>query len=493
MTEKELFKELQGMHERVASNPLAKPEHWMDLRRRYTEALNALPDHPIALFGLGTVCMQLGDSGEAIALINRCMDRGGQGASPWLNLGAAWKVNHNDEKARQCYFRAIEAAERDKESTEESRKTDLSHAYHGMASLYINAGEPDTCIYWCEKALRQRPGDRFALWNKGLAHLERGDWAEGFRLYDEAGFVSSNNKVMERKLKTYGGLPRWNGEPGKTVICYGEQGVGDEIMFASMIPDLMKETRVILDVDKRIPRILERSFPDAAGIYPTSSIDDPFPWVADHDRETLCWFPMGSLGMRYRKRKEDFPKTSYLKADPALQNKWRDILAKYANGDLKVGISWAGGLKKTRADMRSTRLREWEAILKIPGTSFFSLQYHPWAADECADVGRTLNKPIHHWGDMIANWDEMAAFVSELDLVITVNTSLHHLTGALGTEQWCLTPKFVAWRYGCSGDSPWYGNCTMYRQQKPTIWMPVIEKVAKDLRERVAKPLKAVA
>jgi tetratricopeptide (TPR) repeat protein len=496
MSPDELFKQIQTLHQQVAANPLSKPEDWENLRRSYSMALSAMPDHPIALFGLGTVYMQIGEAGAAIAFLHRCMEKGGKGASPWLNLGAAWKVDHNDDQARECYHKAVEQTEiefRQKSIDETVHKQDLTHAYHGMASLYINAGEPDLCIHWCDKALAIDPKERFALWNKGLAHLERGDWAEGFRLYDEAGFIAEGRKPMERKLKTYGGLPKWNGEPGKTVICYGEQGVGDEIMFASMIPDLMKEAKVILDVDKRIPNILRRSFPAAVGIHDTSSIDDPFPWLdayktAGHD---LCWFPMGSLGKRYRKRASDFPKTPYLIADPECRQRWSSILESFKG--LKIGISWAGGLKKTRTDMRSMRLKEWEPILTTPGAHFFSLQYHSTAADECADVGRNLNVPIHHWGDMIRNWDEMAAFVSEMDLIITVNTSLHHLAGALGTEQWCLTPKMVAWRYGVSGPSPWYGNCTMYRQKKSKEWKPVVEKAAHDLRSKVQVKMIEVA
>jgi tetratricopeptide (TPR) repeat protein len=483
MTPEDLFRNLQALHQAVASNPLSQAADWENLKAKYSLALSKMPDHPVALFGLGTLFMQLGDSGLAIALLNRCMEKGGKGASPWINLGAAWKVDHNDDEAAKCYHKAIEAAETDEFITEEQKLLDMNHAYHGMASLYINAGQPDLCIHWCNKALKIKPDDRYALWNKGLALLERGDWEEGFRLYDEAGFRTDGNKPMERKRKTYGGLPKWEGEPGKTVICYGEQGVGDEIMFASMLPDLMKEAKVILDVDKRIPQLLRRSFPEAVAVYDTSSIDDPFPWIKNHEGDDLCYFPMGSLGKRYRKRASDFPKTPYLVADPVRVERWRNLLEAFKG--LKVGISWAGGLKKTRADMRSMRLKEWRDILSIPGAHFFSLQYHKEAADEVAEVGRGLNIPIMHYGDMIEDWEERSAFVTELDLIITVNTSLHHLVGGLGVKQWCLTPKYVAWRYGQTGDSPWYGNCKMYRQKKPGEWKPVLDKVAHDLRNLV--------
>lgn len=472
-----LAKELMEIQRRFIGDIHTTNQQWTSLEMRALQALNRWPEHPAFLFMLGTLYMLRDKSGLAIALLYQCMERGAVGTSPWLNLGHAYKVEHKDEKASQCYMKALAEANKSNDPVEKAKET--GHVYHGLCSLYVNAGMPDLVMHWGKKALAITPNDRFALWNMGLAHLEKGEFKEGFGLYDSAGFINDGQKPMERKLKTYGGLPKWNREPGKTVICYGEQGVGDEIMFASMLPDLFKETKVILDIDKRIEKILQRSFPEAVAIYPTSSVDDPFPWIKDHKDADLCYFPMGSLGHLYRSKKEDFPKVPYFEADPVLREKWRDILAPHKG--LKVGISYAGGLKKTRFDMRSIPLTQFKDILKTDEVQWFSLQYHPWSADEASAVGQETDIPVHHWTDMVGSYDETAAFLKELDLVITVNTSLHHLAGALGVKQWCLCPVKIAWRYGISGPSPWYGNCTMYRQKKDNDWSHVLQKVKTDL------------
>jgi hypothetical protein len=125
-------------------------------------------------------------------------------------------------------------------------------------------------------------------------------------------------------------------------------------------------------------------------------------------------------------------------------------------------------------------------VLETKGVNFISLQYHPWAAAECANIGSKLGVPIYHWGDAIAQYEDTAGLLMNLDLVITVNTSLHHLAGSLGVRQWCMTPVMCAWRYGVSGPSPWYGNCEMYRQKNDGDWKHVISRAAADLAKMEA-------
>jgi hypothetical protein len=252
-----------------------------------------------------------------------------------------------------------------------------------------------------------------------------------------------------------------------TIVCYGEQGIGDEIMFFSMLPDLMRDCRVIIECDPRLESMVRRSFPQAMAVYPTSAVDAPFTWL---DRHPDCthFVPCGSLGRYYRKRDADFSRQSYLTPDPArVERWWRELPARKGP---RVALSWAGGLKKTRFDKRSMPLDQLEPLLAVPNVEFFSLQYHPWAADECARVGAELGVPIHHWGDVIADYEESAAFLQHMDLVVSVNTSLVHLAGALGVPTLCLTPKYVAWRYGVAGPNPWYGSVDMLRQAKDDDW-----------------------
>lgn len=476
----EVIADLQSEHMALTKTGETDPKRWADLEARYLHWLNKFPDRPELLFQLGTFYMQQDKRGLAIALIERSVKCGALGAGPYLNVAAAYKQDHNDEKALEYYRLAL--AESEKHPPEGPVNKDKAFALHGIGSLYVNAGQPALCKLWSERALAVDPDDRHAMWNKGLAHLELGEWEEGFRIYDEAGFDTGGLMPTERKLKTYGGLPKWDGTPGKTVVTYGEQGVGDEIMFCSMIPDLMKDCKVIIDCDKRIEKMLKRSFPEVEAVYPTSDVNAPFPWKADHQID--AYVPMGSLGRHYRKKAADFPKVAYLKADPEKIDIWGQHLATLPKG-LNVGISWAGGLRKTRFDKRTIPLDHMQPLLETKGVNFISLQYHRWAADEVARVGSRLGVPIYHWGDAIADYEDTAGLLMNLDLVITVNTSLHHLSGALGVKQWCLTPVMCAWRYGVQGPSPFYGNCEMYRQKKDGEWKGVIRRAADDLAKMV--------
>lgn len=471
--------------ETILGSPKEDQRRISNLEQAIAHLLNAAPDFGKAQFVAGLFYMRMGNSGIAVNLLRRSIECGGLGPAPWLNLGVSYKNEHDDKMAAECYKKAAEIAKQDDDQFTHEH---LVHAYHGLAGLYINAGTPNMCIHWAEKALALEPTNRFALWNKGLAHLELGEWEEGFRLYDEAGFVATALKPMERKLKTYGGLPKWDGTPGQTVICYGEQGIGDEIMFASMLPDLMQRAKVIIDCDKRLDKLFRRSFPDAVAVYPTSDVDAPFPWIKDHKVD--AYVPMGTLGKWFRKKDSDFPRTPFLVSDDALRTKWREALGRFDG--LKVGISYTGGFKKTRQDKRTLELAAWEPILNVPGCHFFSLQYQPFGADEAAMVGGKLGVPIHHWQDVIDDYNETAAFVKELDLVISVNTSLIHLCGALGVPTLCLTPKYVAWRYGIKGPNPFYGSVEMLRQSKDDDWVPVIKK-ARQIVEKRAERLKAAA
>jgi len=485
-----MLSQLQAVHKKLSAAPpnKVKAQDWIELENRYHLLLNINPLDPRPIFALGTLMMQMDKPGLAINLLHRAMACGAIGASPWLNMAAAWKVEHKDADAKACYLKAIEEGEKVPIRDGTGKPVELLSAYHGLASLYINAGTPDECIKWADKALAIEPNERFAGWNKALALLEKGEWAAGFDGYDKFGFIASDLRPMERKLKTYG-LPMWDGTPGKTVVITGEQGIGDEVMFASIIPDLLKQCKVIIDCDKRLVNLFKRAFPDAEAVYGTSGIDEPTPWLADHKAEACC--PMGSLGRFYRRGVGDFPKTRFLTADPAKADRWRAELSSFDG--LKVGISWAGGLKKTRFDQRTIVLDEWKDVLQTPGISWFSLQYHDWSPDQAALFGDKFGVPIHHWHDMIKNYDDTAAFISELDLVITVNTSLHHLAGALGVRQWCLCPKFIAWRYGISGPSPWYGNCRMLRQKEAGKWAPVMTVVKRKLDRILKQPMREAA
>lgn len=448
---------------------LSKRGEWAKAEGIYQALFSAYGPRPELFQALGTISSQKGFTGLGAFLLENGIARGYRRFEAFHNLGNAYRADNRAEQAEKAFDAALEHSE-----TDQQRADSLV----AKACMYVNAGEPERCIELCSRALEYVPDHRFALWNRGIAYLEIGNWIEGFRAYDQAGFREDGGKAAERKLRTYGGRPEWF--PSKktkdsTVVVYGEQGIGDELMFASMIPDLIERSgRVIIDCDTRLKAMFERSFPDCT-IY-TTSAEDPT-WIKDDPPDYRI--AMGSLGRWFRKRDEDFPKTPYIKADPEKVAYWKGELDKLPGR--KIGISWVGGSKLTRTDLRSIPLPLWRPMAEAPDVTLVSLQYHKWAAQECASMGTVWERPIHHWQDAIDDYDETAALVSALDLVVTVNTSVVHLCGSLGVRTWCLTPYGAAWRYGLKGPNPFYGSVEMYRQEKDQPWHEVIERVASDL------------
>jgi hypothetical protein len=190
----------------------------------------------------------------------------------------------------------------------------------------------------------------------------------------------------------------------------------------------------------------------------------------------------GSLPGHFRRTAADFPRhDGYLVPDPQRVAWWKRRVGGGSNGP-RIGLSWRGGTSQTRTSLRTLRLQELAPLLRIPGASFVSLQYGPSTADEVAALARDHGMPIVHFPEAIADYDETAALVCALDMVVTVCTSLVHLTGALGQKALVLTPAVAEWRYGIAGDDmPWYPSVRLVRQAPGEPWMEVVERATEDL------------
>jgi hypothetical protein len=190
---------------------------------------------------------------------------------------------------------------------------------------------------------------------------------------------------------------------------------------------------------------------------------------------------IGSLPAQFRQRESDFPRrAAYLRADPARVDDWNMRLAALGPG-LKIGISWAGGTPSTRGAGRSVPLAEWLPVLRQPACHFVNLQYGK-ARDELAAFADAHSLACHDWRAAIENYEETAALVSALDLVITVQTALAHLAGALGKPVWVMVPAACEWRYGERAETmPWYSAARLLRQPGCGEWRPVILRAAEDV------------
>src|ERR1700744_1251788 len=288
---------------------------------------------------------------------------------------------------------------------------------------------------------------------------------EGFRRYD-IGF-----KAGTRAHRTYEGVKPYQFTgyqeiAGKTVIVWGDQGIGDEIMFASCIPDLIKDAkRVIFDCHPRLVSLFERSFGiECHGTRKTQMMDWHLASSADVS------IPLSSLATIYRSQGK-FPGKPYLTREGI----------NYGHTG-RIGVAWAGGIAQTRADLRSIELDDLSPLLHL-NTEWHSLQYKDNAAQELAKFEEKTGIHVKHYPGHVQceNYAKTASYLKSLDLVITVCTSIVHLAGALGVPCWCLVPSKPAWRYGNSGVSmPWYDSVRLFRQ-KDGDWPSLINEVKEAL------------
>lgn len=473
-------------------------KNYAEAERLYLSLLNRYPNQPYILFMLGTMYAEIEQHGLAIVMLERAISRGASGAGPWMNLGNAWKRENRYEEALKCYETAAEQPDGG------------ATVWTNLATLYVNEGQPEKAVEFSERALGINPDDDVAHYNRSIAWLELGRFEDGFRDYHAFGVRESNRR--RRKDRGYVDsrgreVPMWDGSPGTVdakaaLVIYGEQGIGDEVMFASCIPDVVdpsatrieevgscRPQNVFIECDARLADLFRRSFPWAT-VYGTTTDKEPPAWPAEHEIDARI--PMGSLPMFYRKDRADFPGVSWLIWDPVGHFKWRVTLDNHLPPHrLKVGLLWIAGRKETRVELRSMDLSAWQPILDVPGCAFVSLQPTTGALEEATAHN------VKHWPEAVCrshdfsqSYDDTAAMLSALDLFICVNSSATHLAGGLGVECWTLTPSKPSWPFGlpewCGDEFVWAKSVRQFRQRPDEPdWAPTIQRVAAALRERV--------
>jgi len=368
---------------------------------------------------------------------------------------------------------------------------------NNLGTLWINEGKPADALRILNGAIALKANHAQAHWNRSLALLELGKFAEGWAEYDW-GLTAKVRMDRSYHHPESPPIPFWTGEKGKKIVVFGEQGIGDELLFMSCLPDLLRDSElVVVDCHKKLQRLLSSSFPSVL-FYPTRE-DEKITWAVLPDRTSRYGFDnkiaAGSLPRYYRNNPIDFPGTAFLKPTDAVVERWRAKVAELPRRPT-VGISWIGGHKRTRQEVRSIPLAALEPILKAP-VNWVSLQYTP-CEDEIAAFTQRTGIHIHHWPDAVysADYNDTAGLVASLDLVVTVATSVLHLAGGLGVPCWVMTASRAAWREYVTGGwntdgkfepgdgdgNPWYRSLTMFRQEQGTTeWAPVIAEVAAAL------------
>ena len=430
-------------------------------RRHFLRAVYLKPEFYMAACNLGLVNRELERFDDAERELRRALELDPQPTMARLNLAGVMQDSGRLDEALETLETAHAEAPQD------------ADVLTAMSAVALRLGDGALALRRAEAALACAPDSSDARLALATAQLAHGDFAQGWENYEAR---LSSGQGMQRKFP----IPRWQGEDlrGKRIFVYGEQGLGDEIMFAACLPELVRRgAHCLLDCNVRLRGLMREAFPEVDVLESLTRPDSPE--VIDVGAE-FCT-PIGSLPRFLRRTREDFAGgPPYLKADAERVAAWRVRLAGLGEG-LKVGLSWRGGLARTGRANRSIALEALRPLLDTAGVRWVSLQ-HDARPEELAALETQPAIRITDWREAHAELAQTAALIAALDLVVTVCSTVVHLSGALGREALVLTPRGPEWRYGLEGASmPWYASVTLIRQRRRNDWSDVLAAVRERL------------
>ncbi|WP_322088262.1 hypothetical protein [Burkholderia sp. BCC1999] len=411
-----------------------------------------------------------GDRKEEIALLDAAVQHDPQDVQAWINLVVARIATHDLDGALACAARLADLAPGN------------ALAMNNVAMAMKEAQRWDDAERYAARACELAPDDASFRFNLAIIQLVRGNYAAGWRgheaRWDGAGELRGRRPVLPG--------PRWQGEPlaGKTLLVWGEQGLGDVLQFCRFVAPLAERVhreggRLVWNTFPQVGTLMQRSLGAYADDFGAGGGVDTLP-AFDYE-VPLIGLPL-MLGMEASTLASSVP---YLRADPDACDAWRARLA--GERRLKVGLVWTGSAGHQRNPFRRVGLERYaDAFRGIDGVAFYSLQ--PGAHADVA-AARAAGFAVEDFTAELTSFDDTAAFIGALDLVITVCTSVAHLAGALGARTWVLLDVNPHWPWMLERtDSPWYPTATLYRQSTFGAWAPVMEAASRDLRSLAAQP-----
>ena len=432
-------------------------------------ALTIEPNLGAAMVNLGAALMAQDRAREAEAVLRRALELNPRSPKARLRLSESLRDQDRLEEMRL--------------ELEELRRIDPDnpdlHLNLGILAQDVERDMPAALAHF-RKAQSLAPQHAGTFLNEALLRLMNGEFtSEAWELYE------SRKRIPDRvDGYTKVALPEWNGArvaPGELLV-YGEQGLGDEIMFASMLPQaLALAPRLRFAAQPRLCGLFARSFPEAQVV----------PWDRDLGGPDLgaakFAVAIGSLCRFFRHSPQDFPRhAGYLRPDSALLEVARARLAALGPG-LRIGLSWRGGVPLTWRSRRSLQLADLTRVLQRPGCRWINLQYGdvgPEIEHFAAESGIRIER-LH---DATHDFEEAAALVGALDLVLSVCNTTVHLGGALGRPVWVMAPYTPDWRYGIANSRmPWYPEVELLRQRRHGDWASVLEEVRARLEALLAQ------
>jgi hypothetical protein len=452
---------LDGEDAQALSNrgvALSKLGRLGDALSSFDAALKLQPFYAAAINNRGLVLEAMDRHEEALRHYERAVDIDPGYADAWNNKGNAVLALNRPEAALSDYARALAANPK------------LVDAFNNRGNALMALKRLDEAIGDYDRALAISPDYADAHLNRGVCLLLSGDFRRGLPEYEW-------RWKAERLAGRMPDFPRplWLGEPeiaGKTILVHAEQGLGDTLQFCRYIPMLAERgAKVVFQVQKPLAPLIAAGLKGGAQVIARG---DALPHFDLH-----C--PLMSLPLAFGTTLESIPhEVPYLTPDPERAAVWRARLE--GTDSPRIGIAWAGNPDNRNDRHRSLALKQMAPLLDL-GAAFFSLQKELGGDEREWTAGRA---GFHHFG---CDFTDTAALAAQMDVVITVDTSIAHLAGALGKPVWILLPyRGLDWRWMTArADSPWYPGARLFRQPKIGDWHSVIREVAAEL-EKLCRP-----
>ncbi|MCC9621542.1 tetratricopeptide repeat protein [Thalassospira sp. MA62] len=435
------------------------------------------------LFQRAVAAHQAGQIEEAIGLYGAALRQNPNQADVWNNLGVALRRTKRFDAALQAYRRSADLRADnaglwsnmgnclremmlfDEALTAHNKALSLddslkSHIFN-TGLTYRDQNRFGEALEYFERALAIDPDYVDANWDRALAHLALGNYAQGWAGYE------TRRRLADNPIHPLDGVPEWDGKAdlsGKRILLRGEQGFGDMIQFARFIPLVAKQAaHVIVECRKELATVMRT----VDGVGSVVEKGQPLPSFDFHVPLLSLPHVLGIGAKELQKQSVN----SYMRAPGGK----RVRLSPAPGTVLKVGLIWAG--KLTPRD-RSCRLDLLLPIISAKGAAFYSFQIDERRGD-IAKLG--VGAFLTDLGDHIRDFGDSAVLMSAMDMVITIDSAPAHLAGAMGIPVWMLQLYTTDWRWMVDrADSPWYPSMRIYRQEKPGDWTSPIEKLSAD-------------
>lgn len=410
------------------------------------------PDCRKSRVDLGDILIELGRYHEAVRYFDEALLDDPDDKGVLNSKGTALQALDDLDGAEECYRKIL------------SLDPDNDLAWNNLGTVLRSRGYPFQAIVCFNRALEKEPEDSQLIFNRSLARLAIGDFARGWKDY-ESRFTSREPVKLYHQ-----NLPRWNGEHlgDRILLVHSEQGYGDTLQFIRYIPLLKRfGGKIIVEVqDNSIKSAVSGIDTDATIIARGEAIPTP-----DYQ------IPLLSLPGIFETDLSSIPAPGgYLKPHPELRIKWEKYFGP-PDGRLKIGLVWGGRKPRLNAN-RSMQLKDLATLFDIEGIRWISLQLGP-DASQLHELPNTIEDVSTH----IGNFGDTAALITCLDLVISIDSAVAHLAGALGSPAWIMLKLAPDWRWFLDrSDSPWYSSLKLFRQIEFGNWQTVVADMSQQLK-----------